>query len=388
MKLFSTLNLLLITGINFGQQAFHNYGTIEIHDKGKIAFHTDVINDGDFDDNRGQSIFYSDNILTVSGQNPMKFYDVDVDVKEDLILETRMGITNFHEFVNGHINTPKFDPNVSLDYENDAPYLGADDNKHVDGYVTQTGILDFTFPIGSNSRLMPLSIESSTTSNTFRAAYFFEDPNLATTFTKTFDTNRLNQPLSTVSKFEFWDLDGENKTKITLHWDDVSKISKLVTDPKYLRVVGWDDNLQTWIDLGNTKFTGDLSKGTVTSNSVIPDNYTVLTFGSIEESSIINDDLEVYTAVSPNNDGQNDTFIIENLDKYPNNELLIFNRWGVEVYNHKKYHEVQFTNKGFNGISQGRVTTEKTKRLPAGTYFYILKVNGTKNLSGYLYLNR
>lgn len=35
---------------------------------------------------------------------------------------------------------------------------------------------------------------------------------------------------------------------------------------------------------------------------------------------------------SPNGDGHNDFFIIENLSEFPINKLFIFNRWGETVY--------------------------------------------------------
>jgi gliding motility-associated-like protein len=36
--------------------------------------------------------------------------------------------------------------------------------------------------------------------------------------------------------------------------------------------------------------------------------------------------------VSPNGDGKNDTWVIANLETYPNNKVKIFNRWGNEVF--------------------------------------------------------
>jgi gliding motility-associated-like protein len=99
--------------------------------------------------------------------------------------------------------------------------------------------------------------------------------------------------------------------------------------------------------------------------------------------------IKVMNAVSPNNDGNNDTFFIENLDCYPDNKVEIFNRWGILVYEGEHYDNKSIT---FNGISNGRSVISKDEMLPAGTYFYILKYkenNGTAiDKSGYLYLNK
>lgn len=40
---------------------------------------------------------------------------------------------------------------------------------------------------------------------------------------------------------------------------------------------------------------------------------------------------------SPNNDGHNDTFVIENIDEYPINKIHIFNRWGDKVFEAEPY---------------------------------------------------
>jgi len=60
---------------------------------------------------------------------------------------------------------------------------------------------------------------------------------------------------------------------------------------------------------------------------------------------------------TPNGDGVNDTFFIPGLDTYSENEIVIINRWGNDVYEKKNYKN-DWTGEG----------------LPEGTYFYILKV--------------
>jgi len=154
----------------------------------------------------------------------------------------------------------------------------------------------------------------------------------------------------------------------------------MVEDIENLRVVGWNPTTEEWINLGNSNVTGDLNNGELTSLSFIPNDYTVLTFGTSELAR--DGDLEIFTAVSPNGDGFNDTFIIQGIARFPNNELLIFNRWGVLVYNRKGYDNT------WAGISEGRATVAKGEELPVGTYYYVLKIEGLKDRAGYLYINR
>ncbi|WP_226294368.1 gliding motility-associated C-terminal domain-containing protein [Aquimarina algicola] len=363
------------------QQAFHNFGDIQIHDQGKIGFHIDVINDGDFDQNLGFAGFYNpDGDLTVTGDNRPVFHDMEIDVSDDLFLEVAVGVNNFQEFVNGRVQTPRDRRNVSLDYINDAPYLGENDDRYVDGYASINGLLDFTFPIGDDFRLRPMSIDNEAAANTAKGAYYFENPNTPNFFATNFDTNNFSDVLFGVSSFEFWDLDGDIETRVTLTWDDNSNIPTLVDNLEDLRVVGWDRNLEQWVNLGNTSFSGDLDNGEITSQSIIPDDYVVLTFGT--SNRILDGELQIFSAVSPNGDNFNDTFIIQGIAQFPDNELSIFNRWGVQVYNKKGY------DNSWAGISDGRATIAKGEELPAGTYYYVLKINGQKDRAGYLYINR
>lgn len=91
-------------------------------------------------------------------------------------------------------------------------------------------------------------------------------------------------------------------------------------------------------------------------------------------------DIEIYNALSPNNDGKNDFFkiaFIEDLE--PENTVTIYNRWGSKVFETENYTE----SNSFRGLNQNG------NELPSGTYFYeiIFKSSGKKE-SGYLVLKR
>lgn len=87
---------------------------------------------------------------------------------------------------------------------------------------------------------------------------------------------------------------------------------------------------------------------------------------------------------SPNGDGTNDTFIVENLDVlYPNYEIEIFNRYGNIVY------KGNAATPAFNGKSN-QSRTIGNGDLPVGVYYYIFNFNDgvNKPKQGSLYLNR
>ena len=124
---------------------------------------------------------------------------------------------------------------------------------------------------------------------------------------------------------------------------------------------------------------GDDTDGNTTNDP------TVLTFFK----DPVDGDFEVFNGMSPGDDGINDYFKIAGIEKYPNNTVKIFNRWGVLVYETKGY---GLGDRLFMGISEGRITITKNQKLPAGTYFYVIQFEGEnpgrERYTGYLYINR
>ena len=78
---------------------------------------------------------------------------------------------------------------------------------------------------------------------------------------------------------------------------------------------------------------------------------------------------------TPNNDGKNDVFEVKGLESYPGSQLIIFNRWGNEVYRAYNY----LNNWNGSGLAEG-------------TYYYILnrrERNGSITaFKGWVYLKR
>ncbi len=102
---------------------------------------------------------------------------------------------------------------------------------------------------------------------------------------------------------------------------------------------------------------------------------------------------EIFNGITPNGDGLNDYFQIVGIENYGPNNVKIFNRWGVLVFETDGYGGSDGKQNVFRGISEGRVTVQESKELPTGTYFYILTFQtdnnpGKDSYNGYLYINR
>ncbi|WP_157632545.1 Ig-like domain-containing protein, partial [Cochleicola gelatinilyticus] len=105
------------------------------------------------------------------------------------------------------------------------------------------------------------------------------------------------------------------------------------------------------------------------------------------------DDLVIYNGITPDGDGLNDFFNVMGIENFPDNNMKIFNRWGVLVWETDGYGGTDGKQNVFEGISNGRSTIREGEELPTGTYYYVLvrtePVNGeTLKNSGYLYINR
>jgi len=107
---------------------------------------------------------------------------------------------------------------------------------------------------------------------------------------------------------------------------------------------------------------------------------------TVTDSTVLTEplDLEIPTGFTPNNDGYNDFFVIRGIEAFPDNELIIYNRWGNIVYNKEGYANE------WDGINNNG------ERLPDGTYFVVFQINAgnlpTINIanpySGYIDLRR
>ena len=118
-----------------------------------------------------------------------------------------------------------------------------------------------------------------------------------------------------------------------------------------------------------------------------PDDPTVVIL-----PNVLGVNFEIFNGITPNGDGINDFFLIQGISDYPENNVKIFNRWGVLVFETDGYGGSDDSQNVFRGISEGRVTVQENKELPTGTYFYILTFQGENpgkdSYNGYLYINR
>lgn len=121
--------------------------------------------------------------------------------------------------------------------------------------------------------------------------------------------------------------------------------------------------------ISNATHTIDFSIGEIAVNFLANSN-VIFTIGMIQPSVILpvlpkidtvvpktENTLLVYQFVSPNNDGKNETFYVNGLELYPENEVVIMDRIGRIVFSKKNYHN------DWEGDN-----------LPEDNYFYVVKI--------------
>ncbi|MFT6810619.1 MAG: hypothetical protein ACJA01_003864 [Saprospiraceae bacterium] len=190
-------------------------------------------------------------------------------------------------------------------------WKNASDDRHIDGYVQVFGDQPFVFPIGDNGNYRPIGIAGAAGT---KAAYFREDPDAAMTddlFGGTYPALPLGGPFSTdekenslfkVSQVEYWDIDGNQPTTITLTWDIFSDITDITDgDTDRLTIVAWDG--EKWVSIpsminvlylnqnsSNPQFNAGISnrnQGSITTiSSFSPDDYVAYAFGAIASGFI------------------------------------------------------------------------------------------------------
>jgi gliding motility-associated-like protein len=127
-----------------------------------------------------------------------------------------------------------------------------------------------------------------------------------------------------------------------------------------------------------------IGSSTITINQPGNTNYNAATAvtANILVTDAAGDDIIVHQGMSPNGDGINDVFLIENIKQFPDNHVVVINRNGAKVYDATGYNNASVV---FNGIGNNGATASP------GTYFYQVEytANGVrKTQKGYLVITR
>jgi hypothetical protein len=144
---------------------------------------------------------------------------------------------------------------------------GGSATSHINGPMAKTGTTAFTFPVGNGTIYRTIGIGVPSASSTFRAQFLRTNPVIAVS------PYSLGPGLTRTSACEYWTLDrtaGTGNATVTLSWAANSPCPSgtYVNDIATLRVARHTGAGGFWQDQGQTANTGNISAGTITSNTV------------------------------------------------------------------------------------------------------------------------
>ena len=242
---------------------------------------------------------------------------------------------------------------------------------------------DLVFPIGvSTTSYTPASINYKGAAQNLKvrvfenvyekALYGSQDNinNVPRTWNVSFDTNDLSAVLSINTQHSA----SEEGTQFAIN-RQLSFISR------------FSPTIGVWDKIPASGFsTGDLTSGSAVPNTYINTRKAIngVTLNEFFAKSVIKTSgllgLRIPQGISPNNDGLNEKFVVENLNFGDKVRLDIYDRWQSLVYKEGNYKNT------FDGT--GNQGSWINRDLPDGTYYYILNVNNEKPITGFLIINR
>ena len=156
---------------------------------------------------------------------------------------------------------------------------------------------------------------------------------------------------------------------------DLTSVTNLTTTGN--GIVSYDGNGIITLDYTNATFSGN-------SESISFRIFdTSMAFVDVTIEINVIGEITAYNGISSNNDGFNDYFKIENIEFLePENQVLIYNRWGDKVFEMDNYNPNDASRR-FEGKQNDR------KELPSGVYFYRIRFFSDREpLSGYLTIKK
>ncbi|MBL0738544.1 gliding motility-associated C-terminal domain-containing protein [Flavobacterium sp. GN10] len=272
-------------------------------------------------------------------------------------------------------------------FKDKATHTLTSDLSFVDGQVQKIGSGSFEFPVGAGNYFRP-SYHSVGTGDGMIYTTQYLNKNSSSLHTH----DKRDEKLQKINGNEYWEVTqnkGADKIILSLSMDSRTTPSEFFnsSDDYDVVIARWDADSDKWISEGGDVSDPLAGKPYEKLLTAQVSGYGIFTTALVKKVPPIPEDVKIYNAISPNDDGLNDSFLIEGIKNFPDNQLEIFNRWGVKVYETKSYNE---SDNMFKGYSDGRATIKRGDKLPTGTYFYVLKYNTDKRTierTGYLYIN-
>ncbi|SFZ91823.1 gliding motility-associated C-terminal domain-containing protein [Flaviramulus basaltis] len=332
---------------------FNNTTTGEFWNNGSVYSYRNWNNDGIVD----FSIFNLDSGLTsfvgnesqiISGTNFNYLYNTLFDNSLGEMSFNLLGdisVSNESDFTFGIVDN-KLSSGMFV-FEQNAYHISVSNDSHINGDVIKVGDNSFDYPIGDSNYYRSASISAPSLNNDiFIGEYFYENTN------NEYTVNNLGTNLTLVDNAEYWVIErftGTSQVLVTLSWSNETTPSEILVEPlEAIHIARWDSTLQLWIDQGGVQ---DIINQSV---SALVENYGVFTLARVKD----NVEIDFPLFFTPNYDGHNDTWNVNQSENIEVISIHIFDRYG------KLLKQISPNGIGWDGTYNG-------KRLTATDYWFM-----------------
>lgn len=353
---------------------------------GEIIFKKDVTNQGYFSFHNGEMGYVrleGREAQNIRGTRPILFFDLNLNNQSTsgIHVYNDVEIYGNTDFNQGILHTRE--THGEIRFQAQASVRNTNNLSFVNGFVRKLGRHNFVFPIGHQGYYRALRIFGNIEERDHYSAIYHKENS-----DSYFPHISKEEGIAFINEEEYWELidyETSNHVYVELFLSEETTPSVFLDTITQTCIVAWDAQQGKWIHLESLV---DISNNSITTIFKVP-TYGAYTI-ALKESKADEVDLVFFNAVNPKDIHGNQYFRIEGIHNYPENELRVYNRWGALVFQTKAYDTEENV---FNGISNGKMTLNKKKQLPEGTYFYVLKRRDPKDGkrftdTGYLYLIR
>jgi gliding motility-associated-like protein len=291
--------------------------------------------------------------------------------------ETELHITApITTFTSGNFLTDHGPDGGVVSFASTSGWQAVDHNAHIDGNVKVYNPTTFAFPTGHEAVFQPLAIREASGVSFINIDYRHQSHSNLT-------------PSSGILKIHpahYWNINqATGSAKVELTWNAFSNLDTFLEGLSLddLSIVGYANN--AWVllpsSLSNAQ-ANSFSSGAIVSNAYINlSSYDALALsvkGIAGPDGTLADMPLVAEGISPNGDGDNDTWMIQGIENFPKARVSAYNSLGDDVFTALN---------GYNNDWRGDFNNSGDP-LPSGPYFYTidLDADGEIDQHGWLYI--
>lgn len=289
---------------------------------------------------------------------------LDISFNNDIIVDKHTAFENGILYDNYESSVhPDSLPSLTFTRNADYDTTLVRDESHIEGLVHKQGRTRFIFPIGDANFYRPALADNIDRDTIISAHYYYEWIDYP---------EEIVQVGVELFRDEYWYISGAEKSyDLTLTYDP--KTSTFDTDEEGIKIVSYDDLRDSRYRLIDAEPVSVMSQLSYLGDSRAMDtSFVWYGFGKIDTLQAPTVDLYIPQILSPNADGNNDKFVINGLANYPNNKLVVFNRYGDVLYEMDNY------DNSWDGSANQRVVGGSDNYLlPTGTYYVFFYHDGS-----------